>query len=76
MPVLCIECMHMVKETSEGELMCNNKRNASPVTGESKRLPAEDVRADMSKCGPEGRWFEANMHRVSRGTPPNEPVAG
>lgn len=76
MPVLCTDCAHIVLNDPEGEPYCNNAKHKSPVTGQDKPVPAETVRADMSKCGPEGRWFEANTHKFSRGAPPQEPVAG
>ena len=79
MSVLCTNCAHCVavsvtiKPTDPSytkySYECNSPNLASPVTGNLEPVPAAVVRRDMSKCGLEGRWFEAKPLE----TPPMPP---
>ena len=56
----CVDCQFMIKKPPRGFYFefCNHPKARSVVRGDA--LACTDVRGDVNKCGPNGKWFVKN----------------
>lgn len=72
MPVMCIDCKHVA--TDDSIYVCTHPNLKSPVDGGMGANAAIAVRANMSQCAPEGRWFQPLDMEVPPMPQANEPA--